>query len=511
MMDSRGLVSFEQLQQGTKRMTFGFELECIAVYPMELFEDDDRNAQGDTITALSLAFMDRGIKSTGHENIDDEECWDLNFESSYSRYCVKDEGGLYLSTKEREVLPSQLMDHMIQPLEVSSRLLSFESGTWKEELATVLGAFDDLRAKGVRFITNSSTGFHIHVGFGSEIMPLRTAKSVLQLCTGFEDRLDALYSTSRIDENTSTNAPPGRHFNASLAWHFKNNEKTELGSNIFHWLTSIEEASSFEELGNFFRNHIPNCSRKTSGHYSTLNLDNLYAPPYVSQGPDDSESTSEPIGTIEFRQHGGTLDFEAIVAHILLKQTMVSCCHTSTDKEFLQLFAHISNPTFRLSDLIRAIGGSEELLRYHEERRSYVTVQAKDADYQRTIEGLQNGEFDFCPLVKLGAQASVEDHERNNWPAVSNRINAKHQAGAYGQFQTRDFDITGEWDKFVWCNSDNFSADEIATLTRVMVFQQLNGDDIEFDSSPRMSDDEDMEDVESNGGGSVYSTDEMIE
>jgi hypothetical protein len=190
---------------------------------------------------------------------------------------------------------------------------------------------------------------------------------------------------------------------------------------------------------------------------------------------------------------------------------MVSCCHTSTDKEFLQLFAHISNPTFRLSDLIRAIGGSEELLRYHEERRSYVTVQAKDADYQRTIEGLQNGEFDFCPLVKLGAQASVEDHERNNWPAVSNRINAKHQAGAYGQFQTRDFDITGEWDKFVWCNSDNFSADEIATLTRVMVFQQLNGDDIEFDSSPRMSDDEDMEDVESNGGGSVYSTDEMIE
>jgi hypothetical protein len=511
MMDSRGPVSFEQLKQDTKRMTFGFELECIAAYPMELFEDDDRNAQGDAITALSLAFMDRGIKSTGHENIDDEECWDLNSEPSYSRYCVKDEGGLYLSAKEREALPSQLMDHMIQPLEVSSRLLSFASGTWREELETVLSAFDDLRAKGVRFITNASTGFHIHVGFGSEIMPLRTAKSVLQLCTGFEDRLDALYSTSRIDENTSTNAPSGRHFNASLAWHFKNNEKTELGSNIFHWLTSIEEASSFEQLGNFFHNNIPNCSRETNGHYSTLNLDNLYAPPYASRSSEDSDPHLQPIGTLEFRQHGGTLDFEEIVAHISLKQALVSFCHTSTDKDFLQLFAHISNPTFRLSDLIRAIGGGEELLRYHEERRSFSQVTARQAEYERTIEGLQNGEFDYCPLVKLGAQASVEDHERNNWPAVSARINAKHQAGTYGQFQTRDFDITGEWDNFVWCNSDNCSADEIATLTRVMVFQQLNGDDIEFDYSPRISDDEDMEDVGSNGGESLYSTDEMIE
>jgi hypothetical protein len=44
-----------------------------------------------------------------------------------------------------------------------------------------------------------------------------------------------------------------------------------------------------------------------------------------------------------------------------------------------------------------------------------------------------------------------------------------------------------------------------------MVFQQLNGDDIEFDYSPRISDDEDMEDVGSNGGESLYSTDEMIE
>lgn len=66
--------------------------------------------------------------------------------------------------------------------------------------------------------------------------------------------------------------------------------------------------------------------------------------------------------------------------------------------------------------------------------------------------------------------------------------------------QRRDFDITGEWDRFVWYNSDKFSADVLANLARIMVFQQLNGDDIEFDRSPRMSEDEDMEDVDSTEG-----------
>jgi len=498
-MDHRGPVTLDQLKSDTKRMTFGIELECIAVYPMELFEGLD------AISALSLACLDRGLKSTGHEDPeDDEEVLNLD-EPSYSRWTFKDEGGLHLSKQERETLPADLMDHMIQPLEVSSRLFSFETDDWKAEIAAVLGAFQELRDRGVVFVLNSSTGFHIHIGFGSEIMPLRTAKSVLQLCTGFEDRLDALYSTSRIDENAVTNVAPGRHFNAGLAWHFKNNERTELGPNIFHWLTSIEEASSFEELSNFFCNDIPGCRRKTNAHYSTLNLDNLWAPPY-------GEEFGDPIGTIEFRQHGGTLDYEAIISHILLKQALASFCHTSTDKEFLQLFAHISNPTFSLTDLMFSIGGCKDLLRYHEERRSYPQVQARHAEYERTMEGLKNGEFDHCPLVKLEAQASVEHHERNNPLAVQNKIYAKHQAGAYGEMQTRDLDITGEWDKFVFFNCESFSADELATLTRVMIFQQLNGDDIEFDSSPQMSSaDEDMEDVGSEPDESVYSDDEMDE
>lgn len=490
MMDSRGIVSQEQIMEDTERMTFGIELECIAVYPQDLFENDERNPHGDAIAALSLACLDRGIKSTGHEDENYDEESDPDFYTPYAKWSFKNEGGLRLSEKEREAVPTH-PDYMIQSLEVCSRLLSFESDDWKQELKTVLEAFGELSTRGARFVTNATTGFHIHIGFGSEIMPLRTAKSVLELCTGFEDRLDALYSTSRIDENAATRFPDGRHFNAGLAWHFKNNEKTELNSNIFHWLTSIEEASSFEELGNFFRNCIPNSSGHTTGHYSQLNLDNLFAAPHAADDPEDVD----PIGTIEFRQHGGTLDFDAIVSHVLLKQALFKHCHTATDKEFLQLIAHVPNPTFRLSDLIRAIGGGNELLHYYEKRRSFATSQVQEADYKGMIEALNDGRFDDSSLLKLGAQAFIEDHERNNWTAVANKIQAKHQAGAYAQMQIRDFDITGEWDSFLWFNSDKIPAEQLTTLARVMVFQQLNGDDMEFDCTQMSDADEEMEDV----------------
>ena len=95
---------------------------------------------------------------------------------------------------------------------------------------------------------------------------------------------------------------------------------------------------------------------------------------------------------------------------------------------------------------------------------------------------------------------------------MANKIQAKHQAGAYAQMQIRDFDITGEWDKFIWENSDKIPAEQLTALARVMVFQQLNGDDIEFDCTPQMSDaDENMEDIESAGGESLYIGNDTVE
>jgi hypothetical protein len=340
MMESRGFVSAQQLQQDTTRMTFGIELECIAVYPKGLFANDKGSHHGDAMAALSLGCLAKGIQSTGHEHLDDEDEGLAPYDGAYSHWNFQDEGGLRLSAKEFEMLgPNAEDEFTIQSIEVASQRMSFHGDNWQREISIVLSIFSDLHDRDVRFITNSTTGFHIYVRFGNDIMPLRTAKNVLELCTGFEDRFDALYSTSRIDENAATNVLPGHPFNAGLAWHFQINEMTDFGPNVFNWLASIEESSSFEELGNFFRNNFPgNVAGKTNAHYSTLNLDNLYMPP---KGCEEEFGGVAPIGTIEFRQHGGTLDFEAIVSHVLLKQALVSFCHTCADKDFLQLFAHI--------------------------------------------------------------------------------------------------------------------------------------------------------------------------
>jgi hypothetical protein len=77
----------------------------------------------------------------------------------------------------------------------------------------------------------------------------------------------------------------------------------------------------------------------------------------------------------------------------------------------------------------------------------------------------------------------------------SERLNPKRRV-VNTESQVFESGSKGEWDKFIWENSDKIPAEQLTALARVMVFQQLNGDDIEFDCTPQMSDaDEEMEDV----------------
>jgi hypothetical protein len=148
--------------------TFGIELECIAVYLRGLFDKGDKYS--DVITALSLGCIAKGIRSTGHESLDDDESIS-GHEGDYSVWFFKDEGGLELSATEQKALATTYDDmgidgnYEILPLEVASCMLEFSDPTWQTEIATVLSVFDELRKAGVTFVTNSTTGFHIHVGF----------------------------------------------------------------------------------------------------------------------------------------------------------------------------------------------------------------------------------------------------------------------------------------------------------------------------------------------------------
>jgi hypothetical protein len=121
--------------------TFGIELEYIAVYPVGLFDKGDDHF--DVITALSLGCIAKGIKSTGHASLDDDES--INGEDGdYTVWSFVDEGGLELSATEKKALGSTDnewgMDenYEIISLEVASRMLHFEDPNWQTELRLFL-------------------------------------------------------------------------------------------------------------------------------------------------------------------------------------------------------------------------------------------------------------------------------------------------------------------------------------------------------------------------------------
>lgn len=440
----------------SRGMTFGIELEFIVASPSGFFWPED------AVAAISRALMAAGVDSTGHERFD-KDAEIFNQRPEFSQWVVQSEGGLCLSDAEEEQLHSIFFT--TYAVEISSRKLSFAED-WQPELEAVLGVLRDLNQRGCKLITNATTGFHMHVGFGNEIVPLKTAKSVLQFCTAFEDRLDALYSTDRIDVDCQASDANGVHFNAGLSWHFLINKATSFSPNIFHWLASIEEASSYEKLGDFFKNE---CSFDnvlvTSGHFATVNIDNLYP-----VGHDNIK------GTIEFRQHQGTLDLEQICTLIELKRTIVTWCHFVPDIDFLELLSRVSDGALTTSSLCRAIGATKELVAYYENRDSQAMEHRFTVQYNFAVAAVAEGKLD--PLDALEAQSFVERYQRTNWTAVASKIRNKKMKRTYANLTTAPFDIAGNYNAFMQVNTP-FCGNhlDLSTLARTMVFQQLNGSD----------------------------------
>ena len=86
--------------------------------------------------------------------------------------------------------------------------------------------------------------------------------------------------------------------------------------NAFDWLANIEGVSTYEDLGDFFTCLRPYAGPEwdMNGHHSSLNFDNLF--------PSEEMARYEEYltGTIEFRQHAGTLDLLEILAWITVEK-----------------------------------------------------------------------------------------------------------------------------------------------------------------------------------------------
>ncbi|KAK6418558.1 hypothetical protein LTR81_008242 [Elasticomyces elasticus] len=368
-----------------ENLTFGIELELIAAWPRQLYGE---GPQFSAVQAIHLALLGAGVavtsKEPGWEDRHDEfRHWGLKPDL------------IRLSAAETAAVPK---NYVVESVELASRRFDFYCDDWRGEIKPVIDVVARLDNVGARFFTNSSTGLHVHVGNGDKSLPLRTAKNLMQLATAFERVIDTIHSTNRI-AYTKIFRPEastiGDFFHTPLSWFHLNNGKTQSGI-LYDWLGSIELARSIEALNNICSVSEPVCQDKGIwkraywGHNSSYNLDNLHL---------------SHLGTIEFRQHAGTLDFLEILHWVMLTTSMIRYCSRAPVSAFLALCAHGIDGHFDLRDLLSAIECPADTVSYF----------ARDEEDDETIGFLGN-------LLPLATVADLDELIAHNDVESSDRL-----------------------------------------------------------------------------------------
>ena len=249
----------------THDLTFGIELEFICLRPKTDFDIDPFESHGTgTGPLIYRTLLDHGIPATGWE---EDDSIDVQW-PSHSRWRVEiDE--LFLSKSEQELLPE---DWTFEPVELSSRKMHFFLDDWRSEIATVLRALRHVETSGCRFITNKSTGFHVHVGNNSRRVSLMAAKNAFEIVTAFERLFDELHTVPRIEipdsrPHAHCYYPPSFFHTYGQAY---DDQQDTRSSPMFERLANIEAVRSYEELGALFSvsrlEHGKHCP--TTGHNS---------------------------------------------------------------------------------------------------------------------------------------------------------------------------------------------------------------------------------------------------
>jgi len=330
-------------------LTFGVELEVVAAWP--------RTSNPDHPIPSPLKAIYSQLTSAGVPVTLSEPGWEARA-ANFTHWQLKTDL-IALSPAELAAFPRD--SYTSESVELASRRFDFFHDDWRGEIKRVLDALRQLEQHlGARFFTNASTGLHVHVADHDRGLPLRAAKNLLQLATAFERCLDALHAANRIAYPRVFSHDGGNSIGdfwcAPLSWFHRRNGQTPAAtaadSNLYDWLAAIEDQQSLPalntgicgltdeiaEAGGLFH-------RTAYGHNSAYNLDNLY-PHFAGE---------RYTGTLEFRQHAGTMDFLEVVQWIVLTTGMVRFCAAVDPVPFLTLCAYGVDSRVGLRGLLTAI------------------------------------------------------------------------------------------------------------------------------------------------------------
>lgn len=174
---------------------------------------------------------------------------------------------------------------------------------------------------------NESCGLHVHVGNEDRGFTLCTLKSFCSLITAFEHQLNSLHPPQRL------HSPYVKSMRRVFAPGASPKEK----------MSTIDELQTVPRL---IRHFHPLCDSNDNNYdrYVAFNFLNLHKSP---------NETGTPLGTIEFRQHRGTLDPNLITNWIMVACSLVNMSHTESSVIRDLIDKHINNVKYTVLDLFK--------------------------------------------------------------------------------------------------------------------------------------------------------------
>ena len=251
-------------------LTFGVELEFVASYNPEDYEDRllKLKAEGNIWTDTPDLSLDQkyGILVRMYMiEILNENGFPTNSynDTDFSKWTVDTDGSVTAFEYTGSWLAIELKTPALSCCRASLDLI--------DRVVTLL-------VSKFKLFTNEKCGLHVHVGNEGRGFDLRTLKNFCSLITAFEGQLESLHPPGRVQNPFAKNTKTLLHHEATLT------EK----------LSIIERLETVENLVTQF--HLTEDGVNKYMAYNFLNLQSSL------------DSAAEPLRTIEFRQHRGTLD-----------------------------------------------------------------------------------------------------------------------------------------------------------------------------------------------------------
>lgn len=404
-------------------LTFGIELEFMVIHPqsdwLSSFDLPHRLGTNPTSAAIICCALDKaGLNSIFHLDRDDHtdnevfDKWRLTPES------------VALTKPEAQALPTS---YTVEGVELSSPKFWSGDESCFQEIYRLLLVLREIEARtGCRIVTNTTCGFHVHVGCGEESFQLAELKTLFQVATAFESRIDVLHTVTRITQSSvdAGDEAEWSHCNPP-SWFFTGGAgATSATDDMNVRLNIIDKATDINEFLDLFRVQRGPYHEYANGHYSAYNFDNLIW----------AEEDDLITDTIEFRQHTGTLDFDAICAWVLLVTALVrfSYEHSQTEADRPDVVAWLKRRapilSFTVFDLLDVLGVDERAKAYYTRRLKPGAAQRR----YRTTVAKENQRSDTTAFVPLIARIEQERYLESDPVRIAATMQQKFSEGQYG-------------------------------------------------------------------------------